>query len=216
MKSKVIIVDDHTIFREGFKLVLDTIAGVKVVGEAANGRELLSLMEHNKPDLVFMDINMPLLNGVEATKKALKINPEIKIIALSSFDDIDSINNMLYAGVEGYLVKDADYTEIEKAIDDVMSGKNFFSNSILVKLTVGATKKKDEAQKKESLPELTKREQEILQLLCKGSSKSEIADKLHISERTVEKHKENLLSKTGTNNTVNLVLFALKHKMAEL
>jgi len=217
MKYKTAIVDDHKIFRDGFKMVLSSIDNVEITCEASNGQEFLDLLDKGaKPELVFMDINMPVLDGFETSEQALKKQPGLKIIALTSFDGIDYINKMLYAGVEGYLLKDADYEEIEEAINNVMTGQNYFSKKILVNLTKNTIKKNEEDKKKLDLPKLSRRELEVLKMLCKGYTKIDIAEKLFISDRTVEKHKENLMHKTKTKSTVNLVIFALKHKIADL
>ena len=213
---KVIIADDHKVYREGFKLVVNSINNVSVVAEAENGNQLLDILKKKKADIVFMDINMPGLGGIEATKKALEIAPDIKIIALTSLEGTEFINKMLYAGVEGYMLKDADYNEFEEAIENVTKGKNYFSSKILMNLTKNTFENKKEEVRKKKLPQLTKREKEVLTLICNGNSKTEISDQLNISERTVEKHKENLLSKTETSNTVNLVIYAFKNKLAEV
>ncbi len=216
MKYVIAIVDDHKIFREGFKLVLKSIGLVKQVHEASGGKELLEILSKEKVDLVFMDINMPGIDGVEATQKALQLYPGIKIIAISAYDSTDYVNKMIHAGVEGYLLKDADYEEVEEAIKNVMNDKNYFSQKILINITKSSISKRDDNRKKSDLPHLTDRETQVVKMLCKGEGKREIAAKLFISERTVEKHKENLLMKTGVNNSVNLVIYALKHKIAEL
>jgi DNA-binding NarL/FixJ family response regulator len=217
MKYNVAIVDDHKIFREGFKLVLNSFDTINNIYEATNGKEFLEMLEKSKPDLVFLDINMPVMDGFEATKKALKLNSKLKIIAITSFDYIEYVNNMLMAGVEGYLLKDTDYEEIELAIESVMNDKNYFSTRVLESLTKNTLRSQDEGKRMViNLPELTKRETEILRMICKGHSKNDIAEKLFISVRTVEKHKENIMMKTNTNNSVNLVLFALKNNLAKV
>ncbi len=216
MKYNVIIVDDHKIFRDGFKLLLKSIDKVDKIDEAANGQEFLEKIEKKQPDIVFMDINMPVMDGAEATRKALKKYPELKVIALTTFDGDDYVNRMIYAGIEGYLLKDAEYEEIEEAMDQVMEGKNYFSNAILMKLTKNTMKRKEEEKKRKDVPRLTKREKDVLDLVCKGLSKWDIANMLFISERTVEKHKENLMAKTNTKSTVNLILFALKNNISKI
>jgi DNA-binding NarL/FixJ family response regulator len=216
MKYRVMIVDDHKIFRDGFKLVLNTLDNVQFVGEAATGKEFLELLRTTKADVVFMDINLPVMDGIAATQEALKLQPDLKIIAISSYDGIEYVNKMLYAGVEGYLLKDSEYDEIKDAIESVMTGRNYFSKKILVLLTKNTITRKQEEKEKTNLPRLTKRELEIVGLMCKGFNKKEIAERLYISERTVEKHKENLMMKTGTNNSVSLVVFALRNKFAEV
>ncbi len=212
----VIVVDDHKIFMDGFKMVIESIKDVKLIGQAFNGKEFIDLIKKKKADVVFMDINMPVMNGVNATKEALKYQPDMKIIALTAYGDIDYINKMLMAGVEGYMLKDADYEEVEEAIHSVMAGKNYFSKEVLVTLTKNSLAERDNKKRKKEFPHLSGREMEVLQLMCKGFSKKEIAQKLFISERTVEKHKENLMQKTNTKSSVNLVIYAIKNKIVKL
>ncbi len=217
MKYNVAIVDDHKIFRDGFKMVLKSLDNVGEIYEAPDGQDFLDLIESNNDiDLVFMDVNMPNMDGAEATEKVFKIKKDIKVIAITAYELVDYVNRMLYAGVEGYMLKDADYEEIEEAINQVMEGGNYFSKKILVSLSRSAVKSRKEERKKKEMPKLSKRELDVIRLICKGFSTKEIAKKLFISQRTVEKHKENLMQKTGTNTTVNLVIFSLKHKFAEL
>lgn len=217
MKYNVAIVDDHKIFRDGFKMLLESLSNVGEIYEAADGKDFLDMLDEGLDvDLVFMDVNMPNVDGAEATEKAFKKNKDLKVIAITAYEIVDYVNRMLYAGVEGYLLKDADYEEIEEAINQVMEGGNYFSKKILVSLSKNAVRSKKEEKAKKDIPKLSKRELEIIRLICKGYSTREIGGKLNISQRTVEKHKENLMQKTGTNTTVNLVIFALKNRLAEL
>ncbi|MFW5886397.1 MAG: response regulator [Bacteroidota bacterium] len=216
MELKICIVDDHPIFREGFKTVIKSIRKEDQVDEASNGQEFLSKLEKENYNLVFMDINMPIMDGLEATQKAMEKKKSLKIMALTSYEGIEYIDKMLYAGVEGYLLKDASYEEIKKAIEKIIQGENYFSEKILLKLSKRAIVKRDEEKKKAELPGLSKREIEVLELICQGYSRMEIADKLFISERTVDKHKENLQVKTNTKNSVNLVLYSIKNKIVAM
>ncbi len=214
MKQQVIIVDDHKIFRKGLKMVINSFKEAEVAAEASNGKEFMEIIDNTKADIVFMDINMPELNGFEATEKAVESYPDLKIIAMTSSEDISSVNKMLFAGVEGYMIKNSDYEDIRDAIVKVASGKNYFSESILINLT--RSNYNDFKKKKNILPCLSPRETEVLKLLCKGYSKNKIAKKLFISERTVEKHKQNLFEKTETKNAVNLVIYAFQNNLAKL
>ncbi len=214
MKYNICIVDDHKIFRDGLKLLLKSVDIIGSIDEAANGQEFLEKIENKKPDFVFMDVVMPVMDGAAATKKALKMYPDLKIIALTSYDDEVSLNKMIYAGIAGYLLKDTNAKEIQEAINQVMAGNNYFSSPVLVKLTKITMNKKSEEKRLRNVPYLTRREKEILNLLCKGLSKWDIGSELGISERTVEKHKENLMNKTKTKSTVNLILFAIKYKLS--
>lgn len=215
MKSiNIAIVDDHRIFRDGLKLMFNKMENIHVILEAENGKIFLSKLPSYNPDLVFMDINMPELNGFDTTEQAIQLQPDIKIIALTSYEDHDFLNKMLHAGVYGYMLKNSDYIEFKEAIDKVLQKGYYFSDKILQNLAMD-TVNKQKAKISEEKPKLSKREFEILQILCNGVSTIEIADKLHISKRTVEKHKNNMMEKTGTKSTVNLVIYAFKNHLVD-
>jgi len=215
---KIAIVDDHEIFRNGLKLLLNKIEDVNVVVEASNGIEFLELVEKYKDDIdiVFMDINMPLLDGIDTTEEIKKNYPEIKIIALTTFGDNEYFDKMIYAGAEGYMLKNSDINDFKKAIDKISHGGNYFSEEILVNFTRNIVSKKIEKKEKSNVPELTKREIEVLGLICKGYSNDKIGEKLFISSKTVERHKRNIILKTDTHNTLNLVIYAFKTGLAKL
>jgi DNA-binding NarL/FixJ family response regulator len=213
-KYKIMIVDDHEVFRMGMKLLLNMIENVNVVGEAPNGHEFLELIKMQMADIVFMDINMPILDGIDATEKALKDFPDLKIIALTTFGDTEYFNKMIYAGVEGFMLKNSGFNDFKNAIEKVMKGGNYFSEELLVNFTKDVVSKK--IKEKSELPEFSRRELEVLDLICKGYSNLKIGEELFISDRTVERHKTNLISKTNTLNTVNLILYSIKHNLVEI
>ena len=215
-KHKVFIVDDHEIFRIGLRLLLNKIDDVEVVAEASNGKEFMELINKVDVDIVFMDISMPILDGIEATEKVLEKYPELKIIALTTFGETEYFDGMIYAGVEGFMLKNSGPEDFKKAIEKVANGGNFFSDEMLAKLTRRVVNEKIRETKKEKLPELSRRENEVLKLICRGFSNKKIGESLYISSRTVERHKTNLISKTGTRNTLNLVIYAFKNKLVEL
>lgn len=211
---KLIIVDDHGLFRNGLKLLLNTTQLVQVVGEASNGAEFLELIKSGLPDIVLMDIDMPVMDGIEATRRAIAMYPDLKIITLSMFGEDEYYYQMIDAGVKGFLLKNSDISELKQAIQQVNAGKTYFSEELLLNMlrnikTVSVTEKQGEVS-------LSDREIEVLQQICKGLSNQEIADVLHISKRTVDKHRANLLEKTNCRNTASLVMFALKNKLIEL
>ncbi|MFC0878259.1 response regulator [Saccharicrinis sp. FJH2] len=214
MKSlSVIIVDDHQLFREGLKLLLKSLPDTGIVEEASDGREFLDYLKSgNQPDIVFMDIEMPGLNGIETTKEALRIKSELNIIALSMYSDENYYTQMIDAGVKGFILKNSGIQEVKMAIDYISEGKTYFAQEILDCLLKQLKPKQEQA----SPLSLTEREEEILHLICNGLSNQEIADKLKISKRTVDKHRENLLSKSGSNNTAGLVVFAIKNGIVEI
>ena len=211
----VIVVDDHEIFRNGLKLLLNKIENVRVVDEASNGMEFLKIIKKHKADLVFMDINMPILDGIDTTEEVCKEFPELKIIALTTFGDIEFFDKMIYAGVVGYMLKTSELDDFKKAINKVMKGGNYFSEEILANVTKETIIHQYDKQNT-IVQKISKREIQILELICKGYSNHKIAEELNISYRTIERHKTNLLLKTETHNTVNLVIFAFKNKLVEI
>jgi DNA-binding NarL/FixJ family response regulator len=213
MTQKIIIVDDHFIFRNGLKELLSEIPGVEVVGEAENGYEFLSLIESIFPDLVFMDIKMPGISGIETTRKALELYPDLKILALSMFGESDYVEEMLQAGALGYLLKNIGKTELLKAIENISEGKGYFSDEILVMVTRKVFNAKQVNKEQAILKSFTKRELEVLKLVSQGMSNADIAKKLEISPRTVGGHRNNMLTKSGLKNTAALISFAIKHKV---
>ncbi len=212
-KPTLIIVDDHLIFRHGIKSMLEIENIATVIGEASNGIEFIELLSHVKPDLVFMDIDMPFMNGLDATQNALKIFPDLKIIALTMYSDEEYYYKMIDRGVKGFLLKTSGINEIENAIRKVMMGETHFSNEILVKIISNYSRKNTETAAKQEI--VSEREKEILQLLCKGLNTEEISQKLFISPETVKKHKSNLFGKTDSKNTASLILFAIKNKIID-
>lgn len=210
---KVILVDDHKIFRDGFRLLLQSFSYVEVIGEASNGSELLSMLNSHSPDIIFMDINMPHVDGVEASQQALERFPDLKIIALTTFLDDDYLEQMLMAGVEGYMLKSAEIEEFEKAILKVNAGGNYFSDEIVSLLSDKLNTLRKRKKQQSDLPKFTDRESEVLALICKGFGNKQIAEKTFLSPKTIEKHKSSLFQKTGTYNTVNLVIYAFKHRL---
>lgn len=212
-KPDLMIVDDHVIFRQGLKSILTLHNIAHVIGEASNGIEFLQLLPHLKPNLVLMDIDMPNMNGIDATEKALELMPDLKIIAVTMFNDEEYYYKMIDRGVKGYILKTYGINDVQTAIQNVMSGDTYFSNELLSDII----KNFEILNKKNSLEstKLTPREIEILQHICLGFSTDQIAEKLFLSPRTVKSHKSNLLEKTDCKNTPALILFAKKNKIVE-
>lgn len=210
---KIIIVDDHLIFRQGLSTIIGTENIATVIGDASNGKEFIDLLNQLTPDLVLMDIDMPYMNGMEATKKALEIMPNLKIIAVTMFGEEEYYYKMIELGVKGFILKTSGITEIEKAIHDVMLGESYFSNEILRKIINTIGRKSNHKPNKNLL---TDRELEILKLICYGLTTDEIAQKLFISPKTVKSHRSNLLEKTNCKNTPEMIIFAMKNKYIEL
>lgn len=214
-KLRIMIVEDHHIFRKGLNLLLKEMPNVEVCAEANNGKEFLDIFEKEQPDIVFMDVQMPVMNGIEATREALQRQPDLKIIAISMFGDEEYLVSMLEAGVKGFLLKTVEENELKKALTLIADNKNYFSDELIPTLTssIVRSRSKEETQVPELREELTKREVEVLDLICRGYTIKEIADKLFISQRTVDGHKANLFRKTGVDSSVKLVTFAIKNNL---
>lgn len=212
----LLIVDDHRIFRDGLKLLLSHFPFIGEVEEASNGIEFLHMLKKKTPDIVLMDINMPVMDGIEATGKALAEYPGLKIIVLTTFHDEDYVEKMLIAGVEGYMLKRSTPEEFETAIMRVYSGGNYFSDEIVRTVARKLSRIREESQEKSSLTALTEREMEILGLLCQGFNNEKISKIIHVSPKTIEKHKSSLFQKTDTNNTVNLIIYAFKNGIVDV
>ena len=213
---RIALVDDHTLFRRGMKLLLSSRPGFEVVAEAGSGEEFLSQPQALEADVVFMDYAMPGLNGAETSERALAQNPELKVIALSMYGDNAYYTRMMECGAKGFLLKDSEFDEVIEAVNTVYEGGSFFSPSLFasfahsIKLaTVPPPAIADEDR-------LSEREIEILAGICRGQSTQEIADELFISKRTVDKHRANILEKSGCKNTASLVVYAIKHRLVEL
>lgn len=213
-KPDIIIVDDHLIFRQGLKSIISIENIARVIGEASNGREFIELLSHLKPDLVLMDIDMPHMNGMEATQKARMLIPDIKIIAFTMFGDEEYYYKMIDLGVKGFILKSSGINELENAIEEVMRGESYFSNELLRKIISNYEHKKHTYLTKND--GLTVREKEILEQICQGLSNEEIAQKLFISPMTVKSHRSNLMDKTGCKNTSGLIIYGLKNKLIKL
>ncbi|MDR2962040.1 MAG: response regulator transcription factor [Bacteroidales bacterium] len=207
------IVDDHSLFREGLKFLLARCSFVAHISESENGVEFLAFMKQNNVDVVLMDIEMPQMDGVTATKTILAQKPDVKIIALSMYGYEHYYTRMIDAGACGFLLKNSNFDDVQRAISEVLEGKNYFSPTIL-KAIIGNMNRRQAEKMQQS--ELTEREIEILYNICKGFSNAEIAEKLFISKRTVDKHRENLLLKTHAHNTAGLVIFAIRNGLFEI
>jgi DNA-binding NarL/FixJ family response regulator len=214
-KLKIYIVDDHKLFREGLKLLLSTQEFVQHVYEASSGEEFIENLSMVDCDVVLMDIEMPGMNGIETTELALRLKPDLKIIVLSMYGDEQYYYKMVDVGVKGFVLKNSGIEKVISAIHQVAEGENYFSEELLVNILNNI---RTGAKIEQMGPdvEISEREMEILYHVCLGLSNQEIADKLFISKRTVDKHRANLLSKTGCRNTAALVMYAIKNKMVQV
>ena len=213
--NKIIVVDDHPLFREGIKLLIENEGLGEVVAEAEHGQAFLDLLEIHVPDLVIMDIEMPVMNGLEAIKKGLSIDPSLKFLVLTMLNEKANYAEIIFAGAMGFVLKTAGKQEFERAINIIIEGESYFSTEILRQMLIN-TKKTSEIVQNEKGITLTLREKEVLNLLCTGLSVSEIAGKIFLSVKTIEAHRASLLRKTKTRNTINLVVYAIKNKLVEV
>ena len=217
-KLKIILVDDHHLVRDGIKSLLSYASDIEIVGEASDGIELFEKLPSLKPDIVIMDISLPGKSGIEITKQICRDWPEIKVLILSMYNSEDFIFNSIKAGAKGYLPKNTTRNELLEAIYAIESGEEFFSESVSKIMVKSYVKRATDDEKLQEKPveSLTAREIEILKLYVEGFINKEIGDKLDISIRTVETHKNHIMRKLGLKSTVEMVKYAIRNKIAEL
>jgi len=207
----ILLADDHTIVREGFRKMLELEEDLEVVGEAQDGRRALALAIELRPAVVLMDVAMPNLNGLEATRQVLKAVPETKVLILSAHNDDAYVNTAIESGAAGFLLKQTSIHDVCLAIREVSKGRSFFSPVISRRLgrlgAQGSTRAAGPQNKK--LAELTSREMEVLQLIAEGEANKQIADQLAISIKTVEKHRTHLMAKLDIHDTAGLTRYAI-------
>jgi DNA-binding NarL/FixJ family response regulator len=208
IKTKVAIVDDHAILRQGLIALLTEMDGMEVVIEAANGKEFVDRLALVSPDLLIVDINMPIMDGEQAVKIAKQKLPGLKVIVLTMNNEEAYFKTMNQLGVDGYIIKESDYDELERAVSTVMKGGKYFSQALLLMMV----------NSKHSTPNVvfTEKEQEILQFMCQGLSAAEIADKVFMSVRTVEKYRSDMLTKTESPNSISLAIYAIKNGIVKI
>ena len=212
MTIKVILADDHTILREGLASLLRKSLEIEVVAEAENGRETVRLVRKLEPDVVVMDVAMPDLNGVDATRKITRLAPRTRVLALSSYDDTVFVRGMLEAGATGYLLKDAAMNELLSALQAVQQGRVYLSPS----LDDGSIAEQSPTRTGAATCPLSVREREVLQLVAEGRSSALIADTLHLSERTIETHRKRIMDKLGMRTVAELTKYAIREGITSL
>jgi two-component system, NarL family, nitrate/nitrite response regulator NarL len=206
------IVDDHQMLIDGLKALLQGEERFKIIHESNDGESALAAIENEKPTILLTDINMPGMSGIELTQKVKSKFPDVKIIALSMFGERGMISEMLQAGVNGYILKNTGKTELINALNKVAAGGMFFSDEVSVEM-MKAVASPQPAQDESDAVNLTQREIEIVQLIAQEMSNAEIAEKLFISERTVETHRKNIFRKTATKSVVGLIKYAFEKKL---
>ena len=210
-KISVVVADDHEIFRQGFKTMIDRYDELEVVGEAENGKELVQLVASLQPDLAFVDIKMPLMDGIDATREIASLSTGTRVIALSMFSDDVYVIDMLQAGASGYVLKNAHYDELVKASRVVMSGGYYFCNDASEKIQSFLKIHALNSLTKVQDPVLTDREIQIIQLICEQLTTKEIAANLGLSQRTVDTYRDVIQKKTNSKNMAGVVLYAVKY-----
>jgi DNA-binding NarL/FixJ family response regulator len=210
----ILLVDDHKILREGIRTLLEKQPKLKVVAEAGSGKEALQLLGKIRPDIVIMDISMSDLDGIEATRKTIKLNPAAKVIMLSMHSEKHFIIEAFQAGAMGYLLKDCALEELVSAIDIIMENKKYISPSITDIIINSSVSNSDNVKpENHQIAELSEREHEVLQLLCDGKNTKETAVELGVCAKTVETHRTNIMNKLNIHNMADLVKYAIRKKL---
>ena len=213
---RIALVDDHALFRRGLRLLLESHPDFEVVADAASGEEFLAEVESLRPDVVFMDYAMPGLNGAATTERALALRPELKVISLSMFGDNAYYSSMASSGARGFLLKDSEFDEVVEAVETLCAGGTYMSESLMRSLSQSIRSAQKPAPVTVEADVLSEREVEILVGICQGLSTQEIADRCFISKRTVDKHRANILEKSGCKNTASLVVYAIRQGLVEV
>jgi DNA-binding NarL/FixJ family response regulator len=209
-KIKVLVVDDHTIVRHGIYALLGLMSDIELVGEAVNGREALEKVKKLMPDIVLMDIAMPLMDGLEATRHICRDFPRTKVVALTQYDDREFVFPVIEAGARGFISKTAASSELASAIRSVYRGDSYLSPSVARVFVEGYQEGIGKVKGQDPYKQLTNREREILKLLAEGHTAQEIANMLVLSPKTVDRHKTNLMAKLAIHSRADLIKYALR------
>jgi DNA-binding NarL/FixJ family response regulator len=210
-KIKVVIVEDHKLFREGLKSLLSDKADLEVIGEAGDGLEAIRIVKKCRPELMLLDLSMPKMNGISVMKEIKNQFPDTKIMALTIHESDQYVLEAFEAGADGYCLKDAGRNELMVAVESVLQGKRYISPSISENVLEGYMTGRKKLKSKTSWDTITQREREVLKLLGEGYQNKEISDMLHISVKTVEKHRANIMNKLDLHNAAALTAFAIEH-----
>lgn len=214
---KIVIVEDLPIILEGLKVLLGRSKDIEIIAEYKNGKEFVDDLNNIDPDIVITDIDMPIMDGVTATKIAIAQKPNLKVIALSMHSDSKFYYEMVTAGAKGFVLKQAQVNELENAIYEVSKGGHYFSEELLRKVILGMQGIENElVNERKELIKLSDRETQMLDLLCQGLSNKELANELFVSLRTIESAKTKLMQKTNSKNTAGLIIWAIKNKVVKV
>jgi len=208
---RILIADDHEMVRDGLIVMASKIEEFQIIDDAKDGLELVQLTRRHRPDVILSDVKMPGLNGIQAAEIILKEHPHIGIIALSSFDEENLILDMLNAGAKGYLLKNAGKKELIEAVTTVYKGRPYYSREISQKLAKVISGRSPFSAQKKIQEKFTEREMEVIRLICDGLSSKQIADKLGIKTRTIERYRDNIMDKMEVKNAAGVVNYAFKH-----
>ena len=219
-KTRIVLIDDHQIVIDGISSVLSDVENYEIVGTANNGRDAIQLVRIAEPELVLMDIDMPIMNGITASKELKKDFPHVKIIILSLHNEKAIIQNLIQIGVDGYLLKNSNKDEVLNAISQVLNGQKYFSSDVTLSLSGLAPSNNikltnTDPGNAKKLSSLTEREVEILKGIADGMSNREIGEQLFISQRTVDTHRQNIMKKLDVKKVVGLIKFAIKNGMVD-
>lgn len=204
---KVVLAEDHTIVRQGLRSLLEQQAGIEVIAEAENGRQAVQIAEQLKPDLVLMDFSMPELNGLEATRQIKQRAPDVKVLILTRHTNQEYVKSILRAGASGFLIKKSAADKLVLAIKSIYQGDSFLDSSISKKVIERYLHQSDRENEE---VKITPRQREVLQLIAEGHPNRDIASTLHISVKTVDNHRANLIQKLGLNSTAGLIQYAIR------
>lgn len=215
-KIRLLIVDDHQMIREGLKALLEKEEGLVVVGEAADGKAALSLADQLSPHVVLMDVSMPELNGIETTRRLLRAQRQVKVVALSGHPDSNYVSEMLKAGASAYILKHSAYEELARAIREVVAGRTYLSPEVMQGVVDGFVRATPGPRAESVFAKLTEREREALQLMAEGKSTKEIAASMKISIKTVQTHRLNMLEKLSVRSVAELTKVAIREGLTPL
>jgi two-component system invasion response regulator UvrY len=210
---RILLVDDHALFRSGMRSILDAQEGLTIIEAADNGEAAVELMRENPADVVLMDVNMPGIGGIEATRRIVRYDPESKVIALTAMDELPFPNQLLDAGAVGYLTKGCSADELSSAVKQVVQGKHYICNEVAQRLSLSSLINKGKSTPVETL---SAREMQVMLMVTKGNTTQEISDSLYLSPKTISTYRTRLFEKLGVHNDVELTHFALTHGLIEL
>ena len=212
--TNILIADDHAMFADGISSILDTEADINVIGKCLDGPSVLEFLKANKVDVLLLDVNLPGMSGIDVCKTVTAKHPEVKVIAISMFNEESFVTEILNNGAKGYVLKNTGRDELLKAINTVLTGKSYFSDDVTETIMKGLMNQRTGSKKaKKELPKISRREKEVLDLIVKEHTTQEIANKLFISLKTVESHRSNLLAKLNARNTAGLVRITMENNL---